>query len=205
MADWVVSTFHSQTCYTSYSHLPHQLISSSSSSSSSTTSSFTSKVRTCKWKSEKMERFLSWVAWSWIAIVTESVQRSMEKVINYGRQWMNMIRNCSGGLFWPGVAIWRRVVETRRWWRHRRLLHVASVVASTLCRRRLDGNCRTLSSASVPRRPSVCWLGRTWDSEVIYLHQYFTTSKSTVTNEGALFIIRATNAINACWRNCWWI
>ena len=65
-----------------------------------------------------------------------------------------LICNCSGWLFWPGVAIWRRVVETWRRWRHRRLLHVTSVVASTLCRRRLDRNCRTLSSASPPQRPS---------------------------------------------------
>jgi len=44
MADWVVSTCHSQTCCTLYSHLPHHL---TTASNSNTTSSFTSKV--CDW------------------------------------------------------------------------------------------------------------------------------------------------------------
>ena len=51
MADWVVSTSHSQTCCTSYSHIsmPHQL--NTSSSSSNTTSSFTSKVNSViRWR-----------------------------------------------------------------------------------------------------------------------------------------------------------
>jgi len=71
---------------------------------------------------------------------------------------------CSGWLRWPGVAIWRRVVETWGWWGHRRLLHVASVVASTLCRRRLDRNCWTLSdSTPLPiGRPTDCRLGDRW-------------------------------------------
>jgi len=64
---------------------------------------------------------------------------------------------CSNWLFWSGGAIWRSVVETWRWWRHRRLLHISSVMATTLCRRSLDGSCRTLSSASVPRQTSHWW------------------------------------------------
>ena len=50
MADWVVSTSHSQTCCTLYSQLPHQL----RSSSSNTTSSFTWKVSDVS----SQERFL---------------------------------------------------------------------------------------------------------------------------------------------------
>jgi len=78
---------------------------------------------------------------------------------------------CSSGLFWPAVAIWRRVVEAWGWWGHRRLLHVTSVVATTLCRRHLGRNRRTLSSASLPLRSTstVAWY-RLRPRSVVFTH-----------------------------------